>query len=59
LNVGGNTFIARFEVLADPRVTEDGITQNDLVGQLSLSLKVRDLMSNARQAVEQIRIASS
>ena len=59
LNVGGNTFVARFEVLADPRVTKDGITQNDFVEQLSLSLQVRDLMSNARQTVEQIRIASS
>ncbi|MCH7783136.1 hypothetical protein IID62_08710, partial [candidate division KSB1 bacterium] len=59
LSVGNWSSTEEFEVLADPRVTEDGITQNDFVEQLSLCLKVRDLMSNARQTVEQIRIASS
>lgn len=47
----------RFQVLVDPRVTDDGVTHADLVAQESLSLRIRDLHSTASRLVERIRAA--
>jgi uncharacterized coiled-coil DUF342 family protein len=41
-------------VLVDPRIQADGITQSDLADQLTLSLQVRDALSQARAAAVQI-----
>jgi photosystem II stability/assembly factor-like uncharacterized protein len=57
LIIGDWTHTERFRVLVDPRVTEDGVTQADLVAQESLSLQVRDTLSRANRLVEQIRKA--
>jgi hypothetical protein len=57
LIIGDWTHAESFRVLVDPRVTEDGVTQADLVAQESLSLKVRDMMSMANGLVERIRRA--
>ena len=51
------THTERFRVLVDPRVTEDGITQADLVAQESLSLQVRDTLSMANRLADRIRKA--
>lgn len=39
----------------DPRVLEDGVTRSDLKAQESLSLKVQDILGQARLAAELIR----
>ena len=38
-----------------PRVAKDGIAQSDLMAQESLSLQVRDALSNARRAAYKIQ----
>ena len=57
LVIGDWTHTERFRVLVDPRVTEDGVTQADLVAQESLCLQVRDTLSMANRLVERIRKA--
>jgi photosystem II stability/assembly factor-like uncharacterized protein len=52
LTVGEWSQTRRFEVLIDPRVGEDGVTMADLEEQLSLSLQVRDAISDARFAAQ-------
>ncbi|MBI3082090.1 MAG: hypothetical protein HYY94_04130, partial [Gemmatimonadetes bacterium] len=44
-----------FRVLMDPRIAQDGVTLADLEGQLGLSLKVRDALSEARMALPRVR----
>jgi photosystem II stability/assembly factor-like uncharacterized protein len=50
LTVAGQTQRQRFDVLIDPRVAADGVTQADLEAQLRLSLEIRDALSRARLA---------
>jgi len=57
LVIGDWTHTERFRVLADPRVTGDGVTQADLIAQESLSLQVRDTLSMANRLAERIRKA--
>ena len=38
-----------FAIELDPRLTEAGVSQEDLVAQEELSLKIRDLLSDARK----------
>jgi len=57
LIIGDWTHTERFQVLVDPRVSEDGVNQADLKAQESLSLQVRDTLSRANGAVERIRKA--
>jgi photosystem II stability/assembly factor-like uncharacterized protein len=54
LTVGDRTERRRFEVLVDPRIAADGVTQADLVEQVELILEVRDALSRARLASAQI-----
>jgi photosystem II stability/assembly factor-like uncharacterized protein len=54
LTVGDSNQTQRFEVLIDPRVARDGVTQDDLEEQLALSLRVRDAISEARRAAQRI-----
>jgi len=54
LTAGNWSKSERFDVLIDPRVVKDGVTQSDLEAQESLSLKVRDLLSNARFLAQQV-----
>jgi hypothetical protein len=42
-------------LVADPRVLRDGITPSILQEQLAFNLKVRDLVSDANRAVEDLR----
>jgi photosystem II stability/assembly factor-like uncharacterized protein len=57
LVIGDRSYAERFQVVVDPRVKEDGVTQADLVAQESLSLQVRDTLSLANRTVERIRNA--
>ncbi|MDX1314253.1 MAG: hypothetical protein R3356_02020, partial [Eudoraea sp.] len=50
LNTPGNKTIAfEFEIVADPRVLESGVTEADMKAQYDLQLKVRDKMSEVLQ----------
>jgi len=55
LSLGDWTQTHSFEVLIDPRVAEDGVTQEDLKAQLAFNLQLVDLMSDARKAAHRIR----
>ena len=55
LTAGNQSHSERFDVQIDPRVLEDGITRSDLKAQESLSLKVQDILSQARMGAELIR----
>lgn len=52
LTLGGASSTAKLEIKADPRVAA---TQADLEKQLDLGLKIRELLSRAHGAVNQIR----
>jgi photosystem II stability/assembly factor-like uncharacterized protein len=47
----------RLEVLIDPRVAADGVTQHDLEQQAELGLLVRDRISESRAAVSRLTAA--
>ena len=54
LTVGDWSRTETFNILIDPRVAEDGVTQVVLEEQLNLRLKIRDTISRARMALDQI-----
>jgi hypothetical protein len=54
LTVDGRSQTNQFELLADPRIVADGVTQQDMADQLALSIQVRDALSEARLAVSRI-----
>ncbi len=54
LTVGNWSDSKRFDVLMDPRVAADGVTRADVVEQVTLSLEVRDALSQARMAAAHI-----
>ncbi len=56
LTVGEWSHSESFELLVDPRVAEDGVTNEDMEAQLELSLKIRDTISRARMAENMIRM---
>ncbi|MEZ5290173.1 MAG: hypothetical protein R2745_03750 [Vicinamibacterales bacterium] len=55
ITANGETKSTRFEVGIDPRLVADGVTAADLTRQFELSVKVRDKVSEANQAVLTIR----
>lgn len=57
LSAGDWSETRSFRVRIDPRVATDGVTLADLEGQLALSLKVRDALSEARMALQRVRDA--
>ena len=54
LTVGDWSATQSFEVLIDPRVDADGVSQADLEEQLAFNLQVRDALSDAQQAAVRI-----
>jgi len=42
-----------FQLMADPRIKESGVTSQDLLEQEKLALQVRDLLTSARQLAEE------
>jgi hypothetical protein len=59
LSVGGWTDSAPLRVSIDPRVAEAGITQADLEEQLALNLRIRDVIGEARGAVDDLETAKT
>jgi hypothetical protein len=55
ITANGETKARDFTVSIDPRLIADGITEADLAEQFKLSLRVRDKVSEANQAVIDIR----
>lgn len=52
---GGRTVTQPLELRADPRALKDGITQATLEAQLAHNLRVRELVSDANAAAEELR----
>jgi len=57
LSAGDWSETKSFRVLMDPRIAQDGVTLADLEGQLGLSFKVRDALSEARLALQRVQEA--
>jgi photosystem II stability/assembly factor-like uncharacterized protein len=57
LTTGGRTMTQPLELRADPRALKDGITQATLEAQVAHNLRVRDLVSDANRAAEELRAA--
>jgi hypothetical protein len=55
LTTGGQTTTQPLVLRADPRVLRDGISQGVLEAQLAHNLRVRDLVSDANGAAEELR----
>jgi hypothetical protein len=55
VSANGETKSRDFTVTIDPRLVADGISEADLLAQFKLSLRVRDKVSEANQAVIDIR----
>jgi hypothetical protein len=55
LTSNGQSSSQPLELVADPRVLKDGITQAVLENQLAFNLRVRDLVSDANRLGEQLR----
>lgn len=54
LTIGEQKLTQQFELLMDPRVEAFGINQSDIAEQVAFQLKVRDLLSAARQLEDQL-----
>src|ERR1043166_4887845 len=54
LTVGSWTATRPFRILIDPRLPPDGVTEEVLRAQLAMSLKARDLVSEARRLVARL-----
>ncbi|UCF41372.1 MAG: hypothetical protein JSW43_03310, partial [Gemmatimonadota bacterium] len=54
LTAGGRSTTQTFRVYIDPRVAEDGVTQEQLQEQLAFNLEVRDALSLARKAAVRV-----
>lgn len=48
LKLGVKTFEQSFEIVMDPRVTKEGISETDVQKQLTMQFQVMDLLSKAR-----------
>jgi hypothetical protein len=57
LTVGYWSSGVSFEVMMDPRVLKEGITEADIGAQAKFALKVRGTLSQARQAADQVKKA--
>jgi len=57
LTVGDWSTTESFELSMDPRVAADGVTRADLVEQAELGLKVRDAITESREAIRRLTAA--
>ncbi|MFM8535222.1 MAG: glycosyl hydrolase, partial [Acidimicrobiia bacterium] len=55
ITANGETKSRDFNVVLDPRLAADGISEADLAAQFALSMRVRDKVTEANQAVIDIR----
>jgi photosystem II stability/assembly factor-like uncharacterized protein len=49
LTVGDNVLVQPFEIRIDPRVQAEGLSESDMEKQMTMQLKVNDLLSEARK----------
>ena len=54
LTLGSQSLEAPFEIVLDPRVKEEGLTEADLEKQWAMQLRVRDLHAEARKLQEDL-----
>jgi photosystem II stability/assembly factor-like uncharacterized protein len=59
VKVGDATLTGNFNVLIDPRVTEDGVTLADLQEQFAHNMRMRELVNNVNQLVTKVREAQT
>jgi photosystem II stability/assembly factor-like uncharacterized protein len=59
LKVGDVTLTQPFNVLIDPRVAADGVTQADLQEQFDHNMRVRELVTSVNQLVTRVREAQN
>lgn len=55
MNIGDRTVEHDFEILIDPRVAADGVTQADLEEQYALNLSIAETMTEAQEVAQRIR----
>lgn len=49
LTVNGQSYEQAFEILMDPKIAKEGLTEGDIQKQLAVQLQVRDLLTQARK----------
>ena len=54
LTVGNNTLEQSFEIVIDPRVKQDAVSESDIEKQFAMQLMVIDLLSEARRLQEDL-----
>ncbi len=54
ISVPGTYVVSEFEIEADPRVLESGVTEADIQAQVDIQIKVRDKLSEALQLQDQL-----
>jgi photosystem II stability/assembly factor-like uncharacterized protein len=59
LKVDGTTLNETFNVLIDPRVSEDGVTVADLQEQFAHNMRMRELVASVNQVVTRVRDAQT
>jgi hypothetical protein len=57
IKLGGAVFTEPFNVMIDPRVAADGVTQADLQEQFEHNMHMRELVSSVNQLVTRVREA--
>jgi len=59
LKIGSTALTEAFNVLIDPRVTEDGVTLADLQEQFEHNMRMRELVTGVNQLVTRVRDAQT
>jgi len=59
IKTGGAVFTEPFNVLIDPRVAADGVTQADLEEQFDHNMRMREMVSTVNQLVTRVRQAQN
>ncbi len=54
LKIGGQSYSQSFQLLIDPRLPSNGVSEKDLQAQEKLALQIVDLESNAKQLSEKV-----
>lgn len=55
ITVGGQSSTERFELMVDPRVTEQGVNVTDITAQTELQGHISELLSNSRKLEEEAK----
>jgi hypothetical protein len=59
IKTGGAVFTESFNVLIDPRVAADGVTQADLQEQFEHNMRMREMVSSVNELVRRVRDAKN